>query len=140
MDKRCGTVKPKETRVSDAQKILVERGKVYGPFDTLALLSQSLKDSMSDHPAYGDLSYAQTEALELIAHKIARIINGNNRHVDSWIDIAGYATLIAELIERENKEAQEKVAPLWASSIYEGDLSEQLPPVARSIPRPAPPF
>jgi hypothetical protein len=38
----------------------------------------------------------QSEALEMIAHKIARILNGDPNYVDSWLDIAGYATLVAE--------------------------------------------
>jgi hypothetical protein len=38
----------------------------------------------------------QREALEMIAHKIARIINGDPNYADSWVDIAGYAKLVAD--------------------------------------------
>jgi hypothetical protein len=38
----------------------------------------------------------QAEALEMIANKIARILNGDPDYADSWTDIAGYATLVAE--------------------------------------------
>jgi hypothetical protein len=32
----------------------------------------------------------------MICHKMARIVNGDADYDDSWIDIAGYATLVAE--------------------------------------------
>ena len=33
------------------------------------------------------------EALEMIAHKIARILSGDADYADNWVDIAGYAQL-----------------------------------------------
>lgn len=36
------------------------------------------------------------EALEMIAHKIGRILNGDPGYADSWVDIAGYAQLVAD--------------------------------------------
>jgi hypothetical protein len=41
----------------------------------------------------------QREALEMIANKISRILNGNPDFVDSWEDIAGYAILVAERLK-----------------------------------------
>lgn len=41
----------------------------------------------------------QKEALEMIASKIARILNGNTNNEDSWRDIAGYATLVADRLK-----------------------------------------
>jgi len=41
----------------------------------------------------------QWEALEMIVHKIGRIVNGDPDVTDHWVDIAGYATLIAERLE-----------------------------------------
>ena len=40
----------------------------------------------------------------MIAVKIARILNGDPNHFDSWIDIAGYATLAAELILKKEQQ------------------------------------
>jgi len=76
--------------------ILQERGNNYGSFRTQGFLSQQLKTAMSFHMGYASLSASQKEALEMIQHKIARIINGNANYVDSWVDIAGYATLIVD--------------------------------------------
>ncbi len=44
----------------------------------------------------------------MIFHKIARIINGDPNYADSWVDIAGYATLVANRLENK-KWTSEKV-------------------------------
>lgn len=46
-----------------------------------------------------DLDPDQREALEMIAHKIARILNGDPNYADSWHDVAGYATLVADRLQ-----------------------------------------
>jgi hypothetical protein len=45
------------------------------------------------------LSVGQREALEMIAHKIARILSGDPNHKDHWEDIAGYAELVVRELE-----------------------------------------
>jgi hypothetical protein len=47
-----------------------------------------------------ELDSDQLEALDMIAHKIARILNGDPNYADNWIDIAGYATLVANRLEK----------------------------------------
>ena len=39
---------------------------------------------------------AERESLEMAQHKIARILNGNPEHVDSWHDVGGYVALVEE--------------------------------------------
>lgn len=41
----------------------------------------------------------QQEALDMIAHKLGRILNGDPDYADSWADIAGYARLVADRLE-----------------------------------------
>ena len=76
------------------QKTLKERHKTHGNFQTHAQISQELKAVLWKHD-FQELEADQIEALEMIAHKIARILNGNPNHKDHWHDIAGYAELIA---------------------------------------------
>jgi hypothetical protein len=38
----------------------------------------------------------QQEALEMIAHKVGRILNGDPNYHDSWHDIVGYTKLVAD--------------------------------------------
>ena len=77
---------------------LTERGKRYGAFTGHAEIAQQLKAVMRSYEAKRgcDLSPDQREALEMIAHKIARILNGDPDYADSWHDIAGYAQLVAD--------------------------------------------
>lgn len=82
--------------MNDIRETLEERGTRYGAFCDHAEISQELKDVMHDTPNWESLRPDQKEALEMIQHKIARILNGDPDYVDSWTDIAGYSTLVAD--------------------------------------------
>lgn len=87
--------------VNDIDATLQERGNRYGPFDGHATITQALKEVMNNSVDAVDtnwtrLSASQKEALEMIAHKIGRILNGDPNYDDSWRDIAGYAELIVK--------------------------------------------
>ena len=86
---------------TDIDKTLAERGSRYGTFAGHAEVSQAIKRVMANELAKRNKLIAddQWEALEMIVHKMARIINGNPDNVDSWRDIAGYAVLIADRLE-----------------------------------------
>lgn len=75
---------------------LNERGQRYGAFRTHAEVTQAIKSVMFNTRKDLHLAADQREALEMIAHKIGRIINGDPDYVDSWVDIAGYAQLVAD--------------------------------------------
>lgn len=77
---------------------LQERGKRYGDFLGHAEITQQLKEVVSHAlKARGKhLADDQQEALDMIAHKVGRIINGDASYADSWHDIAGYAQLVAD--------------------------------------------
>lgn len=83
----------------ETDEMLAERGERYGDFTEVAETSQRLKDAMSFAINYGKLMPEQVEALGMIAHKIARILNGDPNYVDSWADIAGYAQLVVQRLE-----------------------------------------
>ena len=53
-----------------------------------------LQNFMRQSPNWDSLDPDMAEALDMIQHKIARILNGDLRYADSWHDIAGYATLV----------------------------------------------
>ena len=77
-------------------KTLAERGKCYGVFTAHAKITQSLKTVMRATENWERLQDDQREALEMIAHKIGRILNGDPNHHDSWHDLVGYAKLVAD--------------------------------------------
>ncbi len=76
------------------EKTLSERGERYGEFPGHARIAQDIKGSMHCAEKWKCLPPHQKEALEMIAHKIARVLNGDPNYVDNWHDIAGYATLV----------------------------------------------
>lgn len=77
--------------------VLADRGKEYGEFHNHAFIAQHFKRIAALHLAAKSkvLADDQQEAMDMVFHKLARIINGNADNVDSWLDIAGYATLVA---------------------------------------------
>jgi hypothetical protein len=55
---------------------------------------------MGETPGWERLTPDKKEALEVIQHKIARILNGNPEFHDSWHDIVGYARLAADRVKK----------------------------------------
>lgn len=89
---------------TDITQTLAERGQRYGDFPTHAQITQQLKRVMAIYvrrKPVGFLADDQQEALDMIAHKIGRIINGDPNYADSWHDIAGYAQLVADRLTKE---------------------------------------
>jgi hypothetical protein len=94
-----------EPEVDDVDTILDERATTYGSFISVALFAQEMKElirSALDEQNAG-LQADHQEALDMIASKIARIIIGDPHHTDSWLDIAGYATLVADRIQGKSR-------------------------------------
>ena len=73
---------------------LAERGTRYGTFTGHAKITQNIKRAMQDSPNWEKLDDDQREALEMTAHKIGRILNGDPNYSDSWHDIIGYTRLV----------------------------------------------
>lgn len=80
-------------------QILAERGSRYGPFASHANITQELKAAMYATPGWSRLAADQKEALEMVQHKIGRILNGDPNYDDSWVDIAGYSQLIVDRLQ-----------------------------------------
>lgn len=80
---------------------LAERGHKYGKFKDHAAITYKLKNVLRAHALEHGKSFAfdQAEALDMICHKLGRIVNGDPDYADSWVDIAGYAKLVADRLE-----------------------------------------
>lgn len=85
------------------EQLITERGSRYGKFKDGAEIMQGLKDVMREVDGWRNLTPSQREALDMIQHKIGRILNGDPNYDDSWKDIAGYATLIVNELNGEIK-------------------------------------
>jgi len=86
---------------ADISETLAERGNRYGSFTGHAAVTQRLKTTMAGSDKWHLLAPDQKEALEMIAHKIGRILNGDPNYHDSWHDIVGYAKLVADRLALE---------------------------------------
>lgn len=69
--------------------LLEDREKTHGRFDVVAEISQSFKRIIQGYLE----DERELEALEMIALKMARILAGNHKHAEHWLDIIGYAKL-----------------------------------------------
>ena len=87
---------------TDVDAILDERAATYGSFEDVAGCAQEIKNAIRICNN-SELDDDQIEALDMIASKIARVVNGNPNHIDSWIDIAGYATLVADRLQGKTR-------------------------------------
>lgn len=100
------------------EEVLADRGARYGKFETHAEITQVTKNlwrgnsvELSQEAAarvatrVDQMHADQIECLEMIAHKVGRILNGDPHYGDSWRDISGYAKLVADRLEG----VQEKV-------------------------------
>ena len=85
----------------EVDAILNTRATTYGSFEGVAEIAQELKALIHERitDSHKVLDADQIEAFDMIASKIARILNGDPNHLDSWIDIAGYAQLVADRLQ-----------------------------------------
>ena len=95
-------VEPKpEPEVSGVGKVLDARAEQYGSFmqssDTTIRIKSIMHNAVARNAVH--LYPDQLQALDMIATKISRIVHGNPNHLDSWVDIAGYAQLVADRLQ-----------------------------------------
>lgn len=79
--------------MADVASTLAERKKTHGEYLDHADITQRLKDVIRSGRTYGECSAHERETLDMIAHKIGRIVSGNPHFQDHWHDISGYAKL-----------------------------------------------
>lgn len=90
----------------DANKLIEERGSYRGSFVDLSNIAQGFK--VVSRMKTASMTDVEREALDNIYTKIARILTRKIKYdLDSWQDIAGYATLVVNhLIKRNENENQ----------------------------------
>jgi len=98
--------------------LLAERGKTHGDYTEHANVTQGLKRVAQQTENYwSKLNDTQRESLDMIVHKIGRILSGDPNYADHWDDIAGYARLISQRIAADHLAAvAAKVAKVTAEA------------------------
>ena len=77
-------------------QVLAERGEDYGDYASKAQFIQGVKYLMRTSPSWDAMDADMRESMEMIAHKMGRTLYGNPTHKDNFLDIAGYAKLVAD--------------------------------------------
>lgn len=97
--------------MSNIEETLNARLETYGKFQYHADIAQGLKAIMYQCPKWSKLAPDMKESLEMVQHKVARILNGDPAYIDNWHDIAGYVTLV-EIRLKEEKQARSDIRSL----------------------------
>lgn len=92
----CWRVIASRPTPNDIDTTITQRGERYGKFKDGSVIMQDLKNIMRETPNWEGLTPSQREALEMIQHKIGRILNGDPMYDDNWMDICGYSQLILD--------------------------------------------
>ena len=89
-----------QVRKQTIEATLAERQAQYGCFEDVAFVTENIMATLSKVRSNGlsDLPHTHRMALYMIASKMARIVNGDFNHKDSWHDIGGYSKLIEDLL------------------------------------------
>lgn len=68
------------------------RDHQHGGMEAVGQLCQNLKGALRAGDNWHRLTPGEREALDMVAHKISRILSGADPHdQEHWIDLAGYA-------------------------------------------------
>lgn len=81
------------------------RNKTHGDPHEQFDVAQSIKGIIRGKLEGRFITLVQSEALEQILTKISRIACGDSNHIDTWLDIAGYALIAAESCEPPSQDS-----------------------------------
>ena len=83
-----------ENMTKDITETLGQREGRYGEYVNVAATAQQLKETLRSGASWIMMEAYMQESLDLIANKLARIVNGDPFYDDSWHDVGGYAKLV----------------------------------------------
>lgn len=95
-----GKFKELAITIEEVRDVLTQRGKRYGEYTDVSATSQTLKGVIEAGASYDEMEFYMKESLAMIANKLARIVNGDPYYDDSWRDIAGYAQLVVDELDK----------------------------------------
>ena len=89
------------TKKTEVSTLIKERETTHGDFALKAGFIQEIMENISGLYTWEDLADDQKESIHMIISKLSRIIYGNPDHIDHWLDIAGYAKLVSDRLEKK---------------------------------------
>ena len=85
---------------TDERNIVDHRAETHGDFASNAKVSQKLKTVVRESAHYENLTYEEREAIDMILHKIARIVSSRVHFIDHWRDLIGYSELVVRKLKK----------------------------------------
>lgn len=104
--------------MSEVKETLKERGKVYGDYKGGSEFRANVMELIADR--YAKVNHGGMPAIHMVY--VYDIVNKLSRlavtpyHIDTWHDIAGYATLVEEALKKAEKQEQDQEAD--ADDVY----------------------
>lgn len=108
--------------MADIVDTLAERGGRYGDFREQGRITQNLKRAMHDSPNWAALPSYMKEGLDMIQHKISRMLNGEILYDDNIHDILGYGKLMQDRMAQDRDAGVEFITggdPLYPTYRHE---------------------
>lgn len=89
---------------------LTTRETTHGIYKNTAATSQAIKQIFYASKNWDSITDSQRESLEMIAVKLARILNGNAQYRDHWDDVVGYSQLASDSVKPTLPQIQGDIA------------------------------
>lgn len=89
---------------NEVQLVVSARDSSYGGFSGISKTCQSFKDLARNCPSWSSLAPCEKEGIDMIFHKITRILYAPNKIRDSWVDIGGYVRATLQALDKEGIE------------------------------------
>ncbi len=111
----------------DADALIEERSKTHGDYLKNADITWQIKAALHQGVRYEEMHPAMKETLDMVAHKMHRIVNGDPWFNDHWVDMTGYPHLVVGNWDRllEWHKTQERDSTLRIGLMTVAEAQEQ---------------
>lgn len=78
----------------DVDALIEERSNTHGDYMVNSEITWTIKEALHRGAHYDSMHPAMKETLDMVAHKMHRIVNGDPFFKDHWVDMTGYPHLV----------------------------------------------
>ena len=100
--------------------VLNERKNNYGSFNNNSILTNYLYGCIEKRIEH-EAPFVK-EALHMIYHKVARVVNGDVSYKDNWVDIAGYSQCVIDIL-KEQPVSLDEAPRVYINEVFRKPLS-----------------
>ena len=89
--------------MTDINDTLIERESTHGDYQNVAETAQRIKHIFRSSRRWQSMPDYMKEALEHVATKLARVLNGDFNFIDAWRDVGGYSELVIKQLHKSKR-------------------------------------